>query len=83
LRINNDGGITRFRPGFRDGSGVVRDQDAKPLEIPAATKSQAADKAVVHGQQQLSRVGHTASVITLGAPSLADNSEAWAAMADA
>jgi hypothetical protein len=82
LRISNGGGITLFRPGFRDGAGVVRDQDAKPLEIPAATKSQAADKATALGQQ-LSRVGRTALVITLEAPSLADNSEAWAAMADA
>jgi hypothetical protein len=81
LRINNGGGITLFRPGFRDGAGVIRDQDAKPLEIPAATKSQAADKAVALGQQ-LSRVGRTALVITLQAPSLAENSEAWAAMAD-
>lgn len=82
LRINNGGGITLFRPGFRDGAGVIRDQDAKPLEIPAATKSQAADKAATFGQQ-ISRIDRTPLVITLQAPSLAENSEAWAAMADA
>jgi hypothetical protein len=81
LRINNGGCITLFRPGFRDGAGVVRDQDARPLEIPAATKSQAADKAAALRRQL--RVGGAAFVITLEAPSLADNSEAWAAMADA
>jgi hypothetical protein len=82
LRINTSGGITLFRPGFRDGAGVVRDQDAKPLDIPAATKSQAADKAAALGRQ-LSRVVGTALEINLEAPSLADNSEAWATMADA
>ena len=82
LRINNNGGITLFGPGFFDGAGVVRDQDASPLEIPAATKSQAAEKAASLGQQ-LGRVGARALVLTLEAPSLADNSEAWATMADA
>jgi Domain of unknown function (DUF4908) len=82
LRISTSGGITLFRPGFRDGAGVVRDQDAKALEIPAATKSQAADKAAALGRQ-LSRVAGTALVVNLEAPSLADSSEAWATMADA
>ena len=67
LRINNNGGITLFGPGFFDGAGVVRDQDASPLEIPAATKSQAAEKAASLGQQ-LGRVGARALVLTLEAP---------------
>jgi hypothetical protein len=82
LRINNRGGITLFRPGVRDGAGVIRDQDAQPLAIPTATKSQATDKATALGQE-LSRIGRTAFAINLEAPSLADNSQAWATMADA
>jgi hypothetical protein len=57
LRINTSGGITLFTPRFRDGAGVVRDQDAKPLEILASTKSQATDKATALGRQLSGVVG--------------------------
>jgi len=82
LRITTRGGITLFRPGVRDGADVIRDQDAEPLAIPVATKLQAADKATALGRQ-LSRAVRMPLVIKLEAPSLADNSEAWATMADA
>jgi hypothetical protein len=82
LRIEDSGAIIYYGKESRDGLRVRRDQDAKPLEIASATKSQAYDRAVIVSQQLKRDAGVTLDV-TVEAPRLDDNSTGWSAMADA
>jgi hypothetical protein len=83
LRIYPNGRVLVFDQKLRDGSArAVRDQDAQPLTVKAATKTQAQAAAVLLGQK-LKQTGGVTLEVALEAPSLGDNSDSWAAMADA
>jgi uncharacterized protein DUF4908 len=83
LRIYPNGRLLVFDRKLRDGSArAVRDQDAQPLAVKLATKEQAEAAAATLGRK-LKQTGGVTLAIALEAPGLGDNSDSWAAMADA
>ena len=79
LRIYPNGRVLVFDQKLRDGSArAVRDQDAQPLTVKAATKTQAQAAAVALGQK-LKQTGGVTLAVALEAPSLGDTSDGWAA----
>ena len=83
LRIGEDGHVLLFDERLNGGSGTAyRDQDAQPLTVRAATKTQAHADADALGPK-LKRSSGVALEVVLDAPRLGDKSDGWAAMADA
>jgi hypothetical protein len=83
LRIYETGQVLLFNEKLNGGSArAYRDQDAQPLTVRGATKTQAQADAVALGQK-LKRTGGVALAIALEAPHLGDKSDGWAGMADA
>jgi len=82
LRIYPNGQVLVFHPKLAGGSArAYRDQDAQPLTVKAATKTQAHADAAALGPK-LKRGGVTLTVV-LEAPRLGDKADGWSAMADA
>jgi hypothetical protein len=83
MRIYQDGRVLVFDRKLRDGSvRAIRDQDAQPLTVKAATEAQAQVAAATLGQK-LKQTGNVTLAIVLEAPQLGEKSDAWSAMADA
>jgi len=82
LRIDDRGNITFFDATFFNGVKVVRDQDAQSLAIATATRSKAEDAAANLGKE-LTRLSGGNVTISLDAPVLAPDADAWSAIADA
>jgi uncharacterized protein DUF4908 len=83
LRIYPNGRVLVFGEKVKSGSArVIRDQDAQPLTVKAATEAQAQAAALALGQK-LKQTGGVTLAIVLEAPRLGDKSDGWAAMADA
>jgi hypothetical protein len=83
LRIYQNGQVLLFSDKFNGGSAkVYRDQDAQPLAVKGATMAQALADAAALGPK-LKQAGGVALTVVLEAPRLADQSDSWAAMADA
>ena len=83
MRIYQTGQVLLFDEKLNGGSArAYRDQDAQPLNVRSATKTQAQTDAVALGQK-LKRAGGVVLAIVLEAPQLGDESDGWAAMADA
>jgi hypothetical protein len=83
LRIGEDGRVLLFDERLNGGSGrTYRDQDAEPLTVRAATKTQAEADADALGPK-FKRTRGVALEVVLEAPRLGDKSDGWTAMADA
>jgi Domain of unknown function (DUF4908) len=83
LRIYPNGRLLVFGEKLKGGSArAIRDQDAQPLTVKAATETQAQAAAVALGQK-LKQTGGVTLAIALEAPHLGDKPDGWAAMADA
>jgi hypothetical protein len=75
--------VILFDERLSGGSGTVyRDQDAQPLTVRIATKTQALADADALGPK-LERAKGVALKVALEAPRLSDESNGWTAMADA
>ena len=82
LRIDDRGNITFFDATFFNGVKVARDQDAQSLAIATATRPKAEDAAANLGKE-LTRLSGGNVTISLDAPVLAPDADAWSAIADA
>jgi Domain of unknown function (DUF4908) len=83
LRIYPNGRVLVFDEKLKGGSArAIRDQDAQPLTVKAATETQAQAAAFALGHT-LKQTGGVTLAVALEARSLGDKSDGWAAMADA
>lgn len=82
VRLDDQRHVIFFGELFRDGTPVFIDQEATPLVIASATKTQAEDKAAATMRHLKSDLG-IAVQIDLEAPAVESQSLKWSAMADA